>query len=288
MEDISSAVINRWIENKKKWFASDEYAQLNRGAAARCNLYNEINLFQTIFNWYKGEDEFEVESHDLVSPLRPRHRNMAFIKDTPKKPDDKKIPVEAAFKFFSVLPELYRDLAMVQFYCAGRIGEVAGIQFSNLYLDQKYLLIKNAIVWNHINKTFEYLKPFPKNRESRRVHIHSALFEIIKRRIKLRYPGCDYLFHVEGKPLNYCTIQTNYRTGQRQTGILYAGTHCLRHGMATLARRVGGMGLDSVIAMTGHKDLKLADHYSKIDTEVQKQTSLKFLEHIQNLDLEAH
>jgi hypothetical protein len=29
--------------------------------------------------------------------------------------------------------------------------------------------------------------------------------------------------------------------------------------MATLARRVGGMGLDSVIAMTGHKDLKLGD-----------------------------
>lgn len=55
--------------------------------------------------------------------------------------------------------------------------------------------------------------------------------------------------------------------------------------MATLARRVGGMGLDSVIAMTGHKDLKLADHYSKIDGEVQKETSLKILEHIYKLGL---
>ena len=55
--------------------------------------------------------------------------------------------------------------------------------------------------------------------------------------------------------------------------------------MATLARRVGGMGLDSVIAMTGHKDLKLADHYSKIDGEVQKETSLKILEHIKRLGL---
>ncbi|MFN7728036.1 MAG: hypothetical protein ACK5P7_02645 [Bdellovibrio sp.] len=53
--------------------------------------------------------------------------------------------------------------------------------------------------------------------------------------------------------------------------------------MATLARKVGGMGLDSVIAMTGHKDLKLADHYSKIDGEVQKTTSLKILEHIKSL-----
>jgi hypothetical protein len=55
--------------------------------------------------------------------------------------------------------------------------------------------------------------------------------------------------------------------------------------MATLARRVGGMGLDSVIAMTGHKDLKLADHYSKIDGEVQKETSLKIVEHIRSLGL---
>lgn len=43
------------------------------------------------------------------------------------------------------------------------------------------------------------------------------------------------------------------------------------------------MGLDSVIAMTGHKDLKLADHYSKIDGEVQKETSLRILDHIQKL-----
>lgn len=45
------------------------------------------------------------------------------------------------------------------------------------------------------------------------------------------------------------------------------------------------MGLDSVIAMTGHKDLKLSDHYSKIDGEVQKETSLKIVEHIKSLGL---
>ena len=37
--------------------------------------------------------------------------------------------------------------------------------------------------------------------------------------------------------------------------------------------------------MTGHKDLKLADHYSKIDGEVQKETSLKIVEHIKGLGL---
>jgi integrase len=117
---------------------------------------------------------------------------------------------------FSALPELYRDLAMTQFYCAGRIGEVAGIQIQNIYFDQEFLLIKESIVWTDVNKTFSYLKTFLKNRETRRVHLHAALREIIDRRMK---------------------------------------------------------------------DLKLAAHYSKIDGEVQKDTSLKILAHIQQLGL---
>jgi hypothetical protein len=55
--------------------------------------------------------------------------------------------------------------------------------------------------------------------------------------------------------------------------------------MATLARKVGGQGLDSAMAMTGHKDIKLADHYSKIDGAVQKETSLRVLDHIRDLGL---
>jgi hypothetical protein len=47
------------------------------------------------------------------------------------------------------------------------------------------------------------------------------------------------------------------------------------------------MGLDSVIVMTGHKDLQLADHYSKIDSEVQKSTSLNILNHINKLIVEG-
>ena len=285
MEDITSTVINRWIERKKKFYTSEDYKAEGRGCAGRCNLYNELNLFTTIFNWYKSEDEFEAESKDLATPVRLRHKKMAFIREPTVKPEQRKIPVEAAFKFFSALPELYCDLAMLQFFCAGRIGETAGIQISNIYLDENYLMIKDSISWCNASKVFEILKPYPKNKEARRVHLHLWLREIVERRLRARVKGCNFLFHVDGRPLNYCTIQSNYRMAQRASGIPYRGTHCLRHGMATLARRVGGMGLDSVIAMTGHKDLKLADHYSKIDGEVQKETSLKIVEHIRQLGL---
>ncbi len=82
----------------------------------------------------------------------------------PKPADDKKIPIEAAFKFLSALPELYRDLEMIHSFCAGRIGEVSGIQISNIYLDQEFLVTKDSVVWCNISKMFEYLSPFPKNK----------------------------------------------------------------------------------------------------------------------------
>lgn len=85
-----------------------------------------------------------------------------------------------------------------------------------------------------------------------------------------------FVFHVEGRPLNYGTIQLNYRRAIKKADLPYSGTHILRHGMATLARKVGG-GLDAVIAMTGHKDYKLADHYSKLDHEYQREISEKIM-----------
>lgn len=108
--------------------------------------------------------------------------------------------------------------------------------------------------------------------------------EILLQRKAFQIPDNDFVFHVEGKPINYCSVQLNYREAQRKSGVPYSGTHILRHGMATLARKVGG-GLDAVIAMTGHKDIKLADHYSKLTNEVQKETSLKVMDHIKNFKL---
>lgn len=140
-------------------------------------------------------------------------------------------------------------------------------------------MIKHTCVWDAGSKMFVELKGFPKNREPRPVYITDEIMEVLNRRLAFRISGNDYVFHVDGSPLNYGTIQVNYRAGQRKSGVPYTGTHILRHGMAKLARQVGG-GLDAVLAMTGHKDLKLADHYSKSTEDDQKEFSQKIMEHI--------
>jgi integrase len=277
MDKITPSKINSWVNRNVDYFKSDEYQGSGRGRAGRCNLNNELNMFVTIFNWYKASEQFEKEAILLTCPVKTKHRKLGFIKPVPDK--KKQIDLQSAFLFFDYLPPLYRELAQMQFYCAGRIGEICGIQWSNVDMKNRRMLIKHSCVFHSVNKTFLELKPFPKNKESRPVFITDEIMELLKKREAFRILGNDFVFHVEGKPINYCTVQMNYRDAQRKSGVPYTGTHILRHGMAKLARQIGG-GLDAVMAMTGHKDIKLANHYSKCDEDDQKNFSEKIMEHI--------
>jgi integrase len=278
MNAITPSKISSWINTLTQCYKSDFYASSGRGKAGRCNLNNELNLFVTIFNWYKESEEFEAEAIKLTCPIKKKHRKEGFIKPTPQKL--KQISFEEAQRFWERLKPLYRNLAELQFYTASRIGEVAGLQWKNIDLANRRLLIKETSYWDNRKKVFVALNPFPKTKEIRVCFITDEIMEILLKQKALQIPGNDFVFHIEGKPLNYCSIQSNYRGGQRKSGVPYSGSHIMRHGMAYLARKVGG--LEAVMAMTGHKDIKLANHYSKGNEHDQKETSLKIMEYLRN------
>jgi integrase len=279
MDEITPSKVTSFVQNLATHFRSDFYQNSGRGKASRCNLNNELNLFVTIFNWYKESEEFEKEAMSLTNPIKKKHKKMGFIKPVPDR--RKKITLDHAITFFEHLEPIYSDLAQMQFYTAGRVGEVSGLQWSNIDLANKRMLIKHSCIWCMTKKTFIELKPFPKNKEARAVYITDEINEVLNSRLAFKQKGNDYVFHIDGRPLNYGTIQVNYKKAQTRGNLPYSGTHILRHGMAVLARRVGG-GLDAVIAMTGHKDIKLADHYSKCDEEDQKDVSLKIMQYIRD------
>lgn len=277
MDLLTPSKVTEWVIKWVEYFSTAEYRESGRGVGGRCNLNNELNLLVSIFNWYKQSEQFEKEALPLTCPVKPKHKKMGFIRPLPDKL--KQINLQDAFLFFDFLRPLYQELAKMQFYTAGRIGEVSGLQWKNIDLRNRRMLIKDTCIWDMSNKMFIELKPFPKNREPRAVFITDEILAVLKKREAFRIPGNDFVFHVEGQPLNYCTIQINYREAQRKSKVPYTGTHILRHGMAKLARQVGG-GLDAVLAMTGHKDLKLADHYSKSTEDDQKNFSEMIMSHI--------
>jgi integrase len=283
MSEITHQRISSWVEEKVKFFKSDDYLNTGRGEAKRCNLDNELNLLVTIFNWYRSHEDFEEEAASVAVPVKQKHKKLGFIRVKPVK--DKAITLDAALQFFESLKPLYRQLAQMQFYTASRVSEVAGLQWSRIDFENKQMTIMETCRWDMTTKVFIELNPHPKNKEPRPVYITPEILQVLKERMAFKMPGNDYVFHVEGKPLNYGTIQLNYREAQRKSRIPYTGTHILRHGMARLARQIGG---DAVVAMTGHKDYKLADHYSKLDKEFQKETSLKIMEAVRKAKIGAH
>lgn len=285
MDQITPSKVTSWVTNWASHFKTDDYQGSGRGRAGRCNLNNELNIFVTIFNWYKESEQFEKEALSLTNPIKRKHRQLGFIK--PVQTKKKQINIEDAFLFFQYLRPLYRELAMIQFYIAGRVGETAGLQWSNVDLKNRRLVVKETCVWDQSNKMFRELKLFPKNKEPRVCYITDEILEVLLKRKAFQLDDCNFVFHVEGKPINYCNVQMNYRDAQRKSGVPYSGTHILRHGMAKLARKVGG-GLDAVMAMTGHKDIKLANHYSKCDEDDQREVSEKVMQHIRNEKLEQN
>src|SRR5690606_22874166 len=69
MDKITPSKITAWVNKNVEHFKSDEYQGSGRGRAGRCNLNNELNMFVTIFNWYKASEQFEKEAILLTCPV---------------------------------------------------------------------------------------------------------------------------------------------------------------------------------------------------------------------------
>jgi len=160
MDLITPLKITFWVNKHAEHFKSEDYQESGRGRAGRCNLQNELDLIVTIFNWYKASEQFEKEALLQTSPARRKHRVLEFIK--PLRGKKKQIDIQSAYLFFEKLSLLYRDLAQIQFYCAGRIGEITGLQWNNIDLKNRRMLIQQTCVFHPVKKTFLELELFQK------------------------------------------------------------------------------------------------------------------------------
>lgn len=261
--DITPDFLEHLIRKKKK-----EY--IERPVCRRLNFNKTLDEVKAVLNWYR--ENYDYKFHN---PVLKRHYNLGIIKKARRK--DKVLRQEQVINFFKSFDKpLYQDFALVQFFCAGRFGEIAGIQLKNIDLANEALLIKEAVVEDQRKKFLE-LKPFPKNGSSRAVSISSDVFKAaIMRRLENVKDGCSYLFHREGSPLSYRSVQFQYNKALKRAGLYpdYSSTHFLRYTMATESRRLMG-SLDAAQAVTGHHSTKMAEHYAKIPTLLQSETVQK-------------
>ena len=260
MCELTPQVISEFIRYSKELAA-------RRGGSQRCNFDKELKDLRSLFNWYRDSIDFQFSS-----PINRTHYKLAVIREIPRQ--QRQISVEQLQLFLAQLPEFYRDLATMQFFCGGRIGEIAGLHWKNIDLERRVLKIQEVLVWIRGQPK---VKSCPKNGLSREVYINDTMLEALQRHFSLRNES-SLVFHREGRPLLYGAICGNFNGAWKKAGLpQFKGSHQLRYAAAQFSRRLTG-SIDGAKAVTGHRSAQLAEKYSNYSNVDENRQAIERLE----------
>lgn len=253
--------------------------KVKEAKASKSRRYNfdaEIRDLRAILNWYRETYNYKYAVPIIAKKLR---QVGTLTKDKKIK---EKLSADEFILFFNALPPFYKDIALVQSRIAGRISEVAGLQIPSLDFENRIITIKEVVVYGR-KKEFVELKSLPKSGEIRKCLLTDDCLEVLLRRVNLKAPSSNYVFHVDGQPLKYRSVQHAYDKALRDVDLYKktSGTHMIRHFTATLTRLVCG-NLDSVQAVTGHKSLKLVQNYGALSGSLQGDSMFKVEEFLRS------
>lgn len=227
----------------------------------RLSFNKPLKEVKAAFNWF-------IERNDtlLINPVKKCLLEESKIR-TKESKRKYLTEVEVASFISSISNEYYRDFAIVQYYLGARVSEIAGLQVKNIDIANNKLVVKETVSWSK-GKNFLELRSLPKNGQIKEVDIAtSKLRDILTKYISQSQNG--YLFHLNGNPLKYRSIQHHYSRAKKKAGLqeIAGSTHFLRHTAATIAR--SSVSLDAAQAMTGHQSIEQLQVYAQLDTRLQ-------------------
>ena len=120
---------------------------------------------------------------------------------------------------------------MLQYFFAARVSEIVGLQWKKVDLQKRRVTIMETANFGGPSKKLRQLNPYPRNKKPRFIYITDEIADVLKSRKKEKLKTNDFVFNYLGAPINYCTVQSNYRSAQRKSGVKVTGTHNLRHGL---------------------------------------------------------
>lgn len=259
IEDITPKLISEHLLQIK--------SKVDSKTSSRQNFDKELKDIKSVFNWYCDYIDYK-----FVNPIKPDHFKLGVIKKC--KPKKKDLSVEQFQSFFNELPLFFKRFAMIQFYSAARVGEIAGLLKRKIDFDSSKISISETLVWID-GKAFH--KDETKTGSAKCVAITPTLKRFLLESLNASDPASPYLFSKDGKPLKYNLIQRNYNRALKRAGLNFSGTHIIRHSAATLARELGG-SIDSVMAVTGHKTQSQAALYGKLKSHSKNKILLEMFD----------
>lgn len=262
---VNGRAVDAWIA----WLLKHESAKNKKRTSFRA----ELMLLSTLLHWYRNYVDC-----DYVVPLTKRHREMVrYRKVQPRRPDYYARP-EQVRAWIGWLKEhrypVYYRLASFLMLTGARVGEAAGMKWSEVDLDQGIARVVRVVSWDQTNK-HPSLAERTKTDGSVRILMLPPVLISLLREMREETPEATMVFmNRKGDLLKYNAIQSAFNGGFVALGLPWRSTHICRHTYATLAM-MATRDIGSVQASLGHKSQAMTQRYAKTIALLQSQTAEK-------------
>ena len=257
------------------------------GNSRRHTFNGDLKFLKTLLNWYR-------ENYDgmFVVPVLKRHFVIGIIKKVVRKKTDKMTLEQLQLFLNSFESQFWHDFAELHFFMAGRVQEVAGLQWCCVDIQKNLIKVEDVAIWGYNDKKFFRLKEVPKNGEQRVVRLNTQMRAILQScRINRSKIPCEFfrestgerlnfVFERNGQPVSYRNIQYAYNNTLKRAGLFpkFSATHILRKAMANAVRHE--LGLDAAQVAGGWRTRSIVE---RIYTDAPSEQSQRIVDHIGNL-----
>lgn len=270
IEDLTSKDIDDWIK----------YLRINNKNNTRISYDHELTLLKNIINFYneflEGKVDIIKKKHSMLCNIKPR-----------KKRSDKDFR-ESEFKRFIQKLALfygrkYELLAMIQYYSALRISEAVALHYKDFHLDysnpyMSYIQVHRSVVFSHDKGHKHYLQEGFKNGDLKILPIFPELFVYIKNYIEEFKDR--FLFIEDDHILDYNAIKRAYNRAFKLSGLLYKGTHILRHGGCSRVFNLSGGNIIIASQLLGNSEQETIKTYAHSYTNTLQVLNNNLYEHL--------
>ena len=278
ISEITPKAIDCWIDGLI------ENMQLYPQARLRKSFEKELTLLGVILRYYLDHED----DPRFVFPIKGRHRQAVLLRKDVE-PVDRDLSYEEFLKIAEAFSSLkikhaliYRVLFVLQFRQALRISEAASVFWEDVNLDfrnpsQSTLRICRHIEFSKVAGVDSRIAPGFKNSKGMGGIKEQPLFpESFQALKELHYLGCKGLVFQDEKGdfFAYRSIQAAYKQAFEHAGVVYKGTHQLRHGGCRLVyNRTADLAVAAQIL--GNLDAETIKVYAKRDKRALTEVAQK-------------
>ena len=173
-------------------------------------------------------------------------------------------------KLLSVIEDIRdRALILVLLRTGLRIGELLNTKMADVHLQERKIVIYEG----------------EKNRLGRVVYLSDDAVLALRRWLKQRNPGEEYLIYTRTETMSYSTARTIFRRYLVQAGLADKGysLHTLRHTFATEFLNAG-LRLECLQVLLGHRSIEETRRYAQLTDKTREEEYFKAMSKIERRD----